>query len=217
MKKRVVSLLLACTLMLVLGLSAGAASAGKEGFTGIAVADAFSNTVFVEPLKADGTAAELVGDVYVDAVKLRVTYTDAAPSCYYMVMALATDNGIPTDNSILYIDQTTAGNEAEFVVYPKAMDCGETGYIYLSSNADSGIGNLTQVASFTYVSYRPGDVDGNGSISSNDALLVMNAIGELKELDVAQQAAADVDGNGIVTVEDALYILQAVVHLRTLN
>lgn len=217
MKKRIVSLLLVCVLMLALGLSAGAAGTEKEGFAGVIVADEFTDTVSVVPLKADGSAAELVGDVYVDAVKLKVTYSAAVPYCYYMVLALASDSGIPTDSNILYLDQVTAENGASFVAYPREMASGETGYIYLSSNADAGIDALTQVASFTYVSYRIGDVDGNGTVSSNDAVWVMNAAAENVELDAAQALAADVNQDGFVDVTDALFILQAVVHLRTLG
>lgn len=220
MKKRIVSLLLICVLLLALGLSAGAADIVTEGFTDVAVADAFADAVSVVPLKADGSAAELVGGVYVDAVKLQVTYSDAVPSCYYMVLALTSENGVPTENNILYLDQVTAQGEVSFTVYPRAMADGETGYIYLSSNADTGVGGLTKVASFTYtsvsVTYRLGDVDGNSFISSNDAVWVMNAAAENIQLDAAQTLAADVNLDGSVDATDALFILQAVVHLRTI-
>ena len=217
MKKRIVSLVLVCMLILALGLSAGAENSRKEGIANIAVADAFSNTVSVVPMKADGTVVASEGGVYPDAVKLSVSYNAATAGGYYLVLALTTDNGTPTENNIQYIDQNTAGaGQVSFTVYPRELEAGGTYYIYLSSNVDEEVGALTQVASFAYVSYRVGDVDGNGYISSNDAVWVMNAAAENITLNAAEALAADVNHDGSVDVTDALFILQAVVHLRTL-
>ena len=51
-----------------------------------------------------------------------------------------------------------------------------------------------------------GDVDGNGVVNANDALLIMRmALGQMECTDLA---AADADGNGIVQSADALMVLR---------
>ena len=213
MKKAIVSALLVCMVLSLLCVPAGAAQQ-KSGFAGVG-----SNVdgVSLIPLKADGTAAELVNGLYVDAAKMSVTYSGAVSGSFYLVLALSSE-GVPTESNIQYIDQNTAAvGGVSFVIYPKDLESGMTYYVYLSSNADADISALTPVASFTYVSYRPGDVDGNGSISSNDAVMVMNYLAENIDLSAEQLLAADVDNTVGVSVTDALYILQAIAHLKTLG
>jgi hypothetical protein len=56
----------------------------------------------------------------------------------------------------------------------------------------------------------PGDVDGDGTLSSLDALLVLRYVLGLVDLTPAQIAAADVNGSGSVDSTDALMILRSV-------
>lgn len=58
-----------------------------------------------------------------------------------------------------------------------------------------------------------GDVDGNGQIEASDALLLLQSVVDLTELDAEQLARADIDQNQEADAADALYILQAVVGL----
>ena len=53
-----------------------------------------------------------------------------------------------------------------------------------------------------------GDVDGDGKITANDALVTLQSTVGLRELTEEQKAAADTDGDGTVTANDALSILQ---------
>ena len=214
MKKTMVSLLLILALTIALGVSA-AAAVDVTGFAAVTVADGFEGKVTLTPVTADGTPAMASHGAYMNAVKLNVSYTDAAQGGFYLVLALDSDNGMPTESSIQYINQETAGSsQVDFTIYPKDLESGMTYYIYLSSNADGQLDGLTCVASFTYATYRLGDVDGNGYVSSNDALWVMNAaVGNMK-LDAVQMMAADVNQNGSVDAKDALAILRAVVHLE---
>ena len=53
-----------------------------------------------------------------------------------------------------------------------------------------------------------GDVNGNGTIATDDALLALQAATRKANLDAGQSSAADVDENGQVTTNDALMILQ---------
>lgn len=58
-----------------------------------------------------------------------------------------------------------------------------------------------------------GDVDLNGTVEATDALLTLQAVVKLKNLNISQMVQADVDGSDYVEAQDALYILQYVVHL----
>ena len=57
-------------------------------------------------------------------------------------------------------------------------------------------------------SFLPGDVDGNGIVNYNDALLILRASINLAKLDERQMMIAEVDGNGIVNYNDALTVLR---------
>ncbi|MCH5278202.1 MAG: dockerin type I repeat-containing protein [Christensenellaceae bacterium] len=54
----------------------------------------------------------------------------------------------------------------------------------------------------------PGDVDGDGSLSTADALMILRSAMQLIVLEGNAFAAADYDGNGSVTVADALVVLR---------
>ena len=53
-----------------------------------------------------------------------------------------------------------------------------------------------------------GDLDGNGKLSYNDALVILRGSIGLVKLDDTQKLLADVDGNGIVNYNDALTVLR---------
>lgn len=55
-----------------------------------------------------------------------------------------------------------------------------------------------------------GDVDGNGTISPLDALMLLQAINDLLNLDTQQFERADLNGDGQLTASEALKILQYV-------
>ena len=59
----------------------------------------------------------------------------------------------------------------------------------------------------------PGDVDGNGKLSYNDALIVLRASIKLVDLTAEQKLLGDFDGNGILNYNDALAILRASIGL----
>jgi hypothetical protein len=59
----------------------------------------------------------------------------------------------------------------------------------------------------------PGDADGNGKLSYNDALIVLRCSIGLSELSPEVQAACDMDGNGKLTYNDALIILRTSIGL----
>ncbi len=55
---------------------------------------------------------------------------------------------------------------------------------------------------------RKGDIDGDGEITANDALMILRASVGLTELNEKQKAAADIDGDGSITSADALIVLR---------
>ena len=59
-----------------------------------------------------------------------------------------------------------------------------------------------------------GDVDGNGKLSYNDALIILRASIKLHTLTEAQSALADFDGNGKLDYNDALKVLRASIGLK---
>ena len=64
------------------------------------------------------------------------------------------------------------------------------------------------------VSGKMGDIDGDGEITSNDALNILQSVTGISDLNDEQKKIADIDSDGEITSADALYILQAVVGLR---
>ena len=53
------------------------------------------------------------------------------------------------------------------------------------------------------------DITGNGTISSLDAIYVLQFVAGMRDLTPDQQLLADASGNGVVTTFDATRILQA--------
>jgi hypothetical protein len=59
-----------------------------------------------------------------------------------------------------------------------------------------------------------GDVDGNGKLTYNDALIILRASIKLGTLTDEQRALADFDGNGKLDYNDALKVLRASIGLK---
>lgn len=88
---------------------------------------------------------------------------------------------------------------------------------YLVSPAaelSSAVGYANVTARFTEAPALPGDVDGSGSVTANDALLVLRAA--LGLIDGIDASVADVDGTGTVTANDALMILRCALGISEL-
>ncbi|MBR2521431.1 MAG: dockerin type I repeat-containing protein [Oscillospiraceae bacterium] len=201
--KRWISVFLVLSLAFVILSVPALAAAPEEGITDVKVESAYASTVSI---KVDSGKE-----------KLDITYTGAQSGCYYLVLAMSDQTGTPTDNNIVYIDQASAGGSSiTMTVYPSQLQA-QTYYIYMSSNASSGITKLVKVASFTYeVPYKLGDVNEDKKISGVDALWVLQSVAGNRSLTESQKMAADADRNNKLSGVDALYILQAVAGNRTL-
>ncbi len=60
-------------------------------------------------------------------------------------------------------------------------------------------------------SYRRGDMNGNGELDAEDALLILKAVTKNNTLDSAMEMTADMDRDGEVTSDDALRVLKNIV------
>ena len=188
-------------------MSVTALAADGEGIIDVKT---YTEAVTVTPLKADDTPAEKnEAGVYEGAVKVKVQYTGANSSAYYLILAQNAE-GTPTDKNIVYIDQGELG-KATFTVYPSSLTTG-TYYIYLSSTGSA----KTQIASFKYYQpYTLGDVNGDKEIDVSDAMAVINHIVKKSTLTGNNLLAADVvsDGSGkaSIDVSDAMAIINYIV------
>ena len=81
---------------------------------------------------------------------------------------------------------------------------------YVGSYDDCGyVDNVEYIRNYTV-----GDVDNDGIVNSNDALLIMRYAMQLQLLDATQLLAADVNGDGVVDANDALLLMRMSMNLR---
>lgn len=92
-------------------------------------------------------------------------------------------------------------------------------HIYAYDNAGNRSGYSLDIVTLPTYGYAAdaGDVDGNGKVEANDALLVLKNVVNLTALDDAQFSRADVNRNEKADATDALCILQVVVGLIVLE
>lgn len=62
-------------------------------------------------------------------------------------------------------------------------------------------------------SYRIGDMNGNGKLDADDALLILKATAKIGTLDSAMEKTADMNDDGKITADDALQVLKNIVGL----
>lgn len=219
MKRFLRLLLLASLLTAALCVGALAAEPTAAGVYGVNVTD---SGVTLTPQKADRTNVNPAtqGDYdkyYADAVRFGVEATGLTGDAQYLLLVLSGD-GAPTEKNIVYIDQKAANSDGSvsFNAYPGSLTKG-TYRVYIVGEGKE-FDATAPAASFSYHQpYKLGDVDGNNSISANDALYVLQAVARSRVLEGTAKLAADADKNGLVSANDALFILQAVAHTRTLE
>lgn len=56
------------------------------------------------------------------------------------------------------------------------------------------------------LSYKPGDVNGDGKVSIDDVLMLQKFLAKMMDLNPLQRAAGDVNGDGKITVDDVIMI-----------
>lgn len=203
MKKLLRTFLLAAALTALLCVSALAADStvsitGQTGAT-------------LTPKTAEGETITEKDGKYENAVKFDVNATGTKDSQYLLLVLR--DQKVPTEQNIVYINQAAAGEDGNLAftgsdaAYPMTMTSG-TYYVYLVGNGKSFDATKAD-ASFTYeAGYTLGDVNGDGSVDTSDALLALRIyVGTYSATDV-QRKAADVSKDGVIDTTDALLMLR---------
>lgn len=84
-----------------------------------------------------------------------------------------------------------------------------TGEVYIDSNGRFGSGETTAFS----IPVSKGDVDGNGLVELNDAVLALQiCIGMTPSVQI--YIAADVNGDGLIGLDEAIYILEIISNIR---
>lgn len=220
MKKLLRSLLLAAVLCTALCVGALAADGDPtvDGIYNVNVEAADTLT----PQDASGTAVSATNEggaysaFYKGAVKLSVDVSGLQNGEQYLLLIVKKGtSGALTGDSIYYIAQAAATDgKVAFTAYPKTMSSGSY-TVYLTGGGRT-ISSGAEVGSFNYYqAYTLGDVNEDGSITTTDALLILQHIVHKIDLTQTQQLAADVSKANGVDTTDALMILQYIVHKIT--
>ncbi len=227
MKKLRNALLLAGVLAALLCVTALAESQSLDG--GFYVTGKASG-VTITPQTATGetvssTSADVDGQTgyesfYPGSVKMAVTYSGSIAAGENYVVLLVEGDALPTvDNAIYYIDQTTTASTGAitFNVYPMDIAGQKALTLYITSDKE-GFSTIkismgyAPAGSYDVQPYTLGDVNEDGKIDPNDALLALQYNAELITLTSNQQAAANVtsvlQGDSTIDPNDALRILQ---------
>ncbi len=184
LKRALKILLLICIAASLLGVCAYAA--GTDNVAAIYDLQTGEN-VTVTPLGENGAAItsgryQINGEgafyaFYLNAVKLKVTVTDAGAQ-YYLIMAQEdSQSGLPTRDNLRYIDQKAPANgSVEFIVYPnpEAMTNGKKYVVYLAGTG----GSRTEIASFKYFSDARSKLTGSVKITTQPKTYV-GAVGSM--------------------------------------
>ena len=199
MKKRLLTLLLAAALALTL-CTPVLASENTDPLGVYAV----ENLAAGYTLTPAGTA---VDGFWAEPDSFTLTCPTPAAGEQLLVWMLSGESAVPTEDTLQYIDQKAAPDGTSFTLKPKALTAGTSYSIYVSTSSKAPV----KAASFCYGNkpvQQLGDVDRNGKITPNDALLVLRHLVELTSLDETQRTLADVDGSGRISTIDAVYILR---------
>ena len=197
MKKRLIGLLLALTMLVCLAVPAFAAQSGGADIV----------------IKNDNATVTFTDE---DGEKMVVTYTDEdviTEGGFYMVLVVrGTEDAYTIDkNSILFIDQVV-GDDSGTITFEVFPSCIEDSVILISGVGLSGErGPL--LAAIIDSKYILGDVNGDGYVDTFDAIMILQSAAALRTLSAEEKQAANVSGDNYVDTFDAIKILQLVAGL----
>ena len=205
MKRKLSALLLAALLLVSLSMTALAEDTSTYGAYNVKAESGYT-------LTPDGTAD---GSFYANASAFTLSCPAGTSGEQTLVLLLAGDSRVPTAENLQYIDQQASdGSSISFTLKPKELTAGTSYSVYLSTTSKA----VTKVASFQYgekPAYTLGDVNGDGKINADDAVLVLRYAVELTEFNETQKLAADVSKDGRINADDAVLILRFAVNLIT--
>lgn len=213
MKRLLRSLLLGAILsaLLCVGVLAADSESVKGGIYNIK-----SSNVTLKP-NTEATTDTVDGteytDYYANAVKFDVKAENLTENQQYLLMVLkggadGSAPGVPTADNIAYIDQMAATETGvSFTAYPKELTKGKY-YVYLVGGG-TAFNAAEPDATFQYdKKYTLGDVNDDGAIDSEDALMALQIFTKIITPTETQRLAADVNRDTTIDSEDALLILR---------
>lgn len=142
-------------------------------------------------------------------------YTDiaAVASCPFDVSVTGSTvsitysgEGVDMSSGIAVLTMTKAEGEQSITATPTAI---------AGTDKNGVLSPITKpnVVDDPYGGYELGDVDMNGNVTVNDAVLALKKSIDLVTLTAQQVLLADADGNGVITVNDAVMILKKAIGL----
>lgn len=215
MKRWLKWILIACALSVLLCVTALAAGNQSGIYSAVVTEKGKQSGYTLEPVGGTKTSVTLTDgtqvEVFAGAEKLTLKSQNTG-SGYKLVLA-QTSEGTPTEDNLVYIDQSDeAGSAVAFTIYPKQLTSG-TYYIYVSTST-----GLDLIGTFSYYqAYILGDVDESGALGPNDAVCILQHLVGIKEITGTALLAADVDHSGSIGPNDAVKILQALVGITEIN
>lgn len=204
MKRKLSAFLLAALLLVSLSMTALAADTPTYGAYNVKAESGYT-------LTPDGTAD---GGFYANASAFTLSCPAGTSGEQTLVLLLAGESRVPTADNLQYIDQQASDGSVSFTLKPKELTAGTSYSVYLSTTSKA----VTKVASFQYgekPAYTLGNVNGDGKINADDAVLVLRYAVELTEFNETQKLAADVSKDGRINADDAVLILRFAVNLIT--
>ena len=216
MKRLLRSLLLAAVLTAALCVGALAAEPTVAGIYGVTD----GNGVTLTPQTAGQSVItaetqESYGAYYANAVRFGVEKDNLTGGAQYLLLVVKGTEA-PSEKNIVYIDQQAADSNGKvsFNAYPSSLTKDNYRVYVVGQGSSYSLENPTARFSY-YQPYTLGDVDDNGTINTNDAVMVLKHCAETATLENGSSAymAADVDKNGILNTNDAVQILRYIAEL----
>lgn len=112
------------------------------------------------------------------------------------------------------LQRLSGTNQANWATYTYTAQTAGSYTFEWSYSKDGSVNNGSDCVKIDNVEFSgtiptvEGDVDGDGNVTVQDALLVLRAAMGVQQLTPAQVAAADMDGDGNVTANDAIIVLR---------
>ena len=227
MRRKIVTLLLAMSLVSMLSVSVMAADAEKiSGFYDIGTKqnvtiNPFSGNSAVSVTEKNFDSDDALEKVYENSNRLEVTLTGAPANEYYGVV-LVDGSGLPTkDTAIYYINQETAtDSNVVFNVYPQLPAETTDMTLYISSSkADFSFVSVPMnyavnadviVEEDPTPSYKPGDLDNSGIVDATDVILTRRHIVGGYDVNIVEEVA-DVNKDTVVDVADVVLLRRYIV------
>lgn len=115
-------------------------------------------------------------------------------------------SGVDMRNGVAVLTMTKSGASQSITSAPKAI---------ATKDANGALSPITQpnVTDDPLGGFTKGDVDMDGRVAVNDAVMVLKNAIKLMELDTQQLMLADADNDGKITVNDAVMILKKAIKL----